>query len=96
MNDSRWHIALGLLCLWVLWQHGVGMSSRGSAVDNWEALDAYEAKTECSKQSQEKEEVEKRRIKNLAEQKGTLSSLVIFAYPCLPDTLDPRAPKPPR
>jgi hypothetical protein len=87
-------------CAWVLWIHAVGVGPSEQRVgpkleESWDAVDAYETKTECSKQVQVQVKEEEKR-KEVQRQEKEKLSVAFFDYRCLPDTVDPRAPKPSR
>ena len=80
------HLVMSLLCAWVLWSKGYSFDPKTLMEERWSVIEAYEAKKECSTQAQKVED-EKRRE---AEKKGRSR---LSHYECLPDTVDPRAPK---
>ena len=87
-------------CAWIVWSHATGPNIAGNPVDRYELLGAHPTRNDCLKIVRGYAEVMKEQGLDAssagASETGFVTgtqgerSMKIF---CLPDTVDPRAPK---
>jgi hypothetical protein len=85
-----------LSCAWVLWQNTIFLGS-SMAPTLW-PLDAYETKASCESYVQEELSRMRKQLINAAVKDRSITwtaqtGAMYMVMTCLPDTIDPRAPK---
>ena len=85
------HIVMSLFCAWVLWSHKVELRMETPqtyrTVGEWyETVNGYEARRDCS-------QVAASLTEKVSDETLSNGHKLGFNYFCLPDTVDPSAPK---
>ena len=78
-------------CAWVLWSYDTDMTTSETNRTNFFPQEAYQAKAECEKENTRRTQMEENAAKREIASGSPLKKHVFFR--CLPDTVDPRAPK---
>jgi hypothetical protein len=82
------NVVVSIFCAWVLWGQ-LNEVVPDTIEGNWEFVETYESKAQCSLEINQKDDTEI--AFNSEDPKKR--QVYVFSYVCLPDSVDPRAPK---